>query len=142
MVTPYSIDAVWHWLHAIEHPQIPAVSIVDLGIVRDVMGLVDAEGQAWEVVLTPYLGRLAMEATCRRVVEQLQARGLTRVRVRIRLWTTGWIGDHSEVRLFDCGVAAAETVAPAQVIDIAARAGGESWRVPRDMPESEEPFCL
>eukprot|EP01035_Chromulina_nebulosa_P062450 gene62450-85405_t len=31
-----SLDTVWHWLAEVPDPEIPVISITDLGIVRDV----------------------------------------------------------------------------------------------------------
>lgn len=96
---------VWAWLAEVEDPEIPALSIVDLGIVRDV---------AWEqgacvVTLTPtYSGCPATEVIARSVIDHLRARGVAEVRLQTRLapaWTTDWMSDEGKRKLLAYGIA-------------------------------------
>ena len=57
--TTTRVDAAWRALAAVPDPEVPAISVVDLGIVRDVVELGDG---TLEVTLTPtYSGCPATE---------------------------------------------------------------------------------
>jgi ring-1,2-phenylacetyl-CoA epoxidase subunit PaaD len=86
-------------------PEIPVLTIADLGILRDVRFAADGLP---EVVLTPtYSGCPATEAIRQDVLAQ--TRGVDpRVRVVIELapaWTTDWITDDGKAKLRDYGIA-------------------------------------
>ena len=52
-----SKDQIWDWLDAVPDPEIPVISVVDLGVVRDVV----VSGEGVEVTITPtYTGCPAM----------------------------------------------------------------------------------
>ena len=95
----------WRVLDAVPDPEVPAVSLRELGILRDVV----AHRDAIEVVLTPtYSGCPATEAIERSVVEALVAADLGPVRVTMRrapAWTTDWITDAGRAKLRDYGIA-------------------------------------
>lgn len=84
-------------------PEIPAVSIVDLGIVRGV------RDDPPRVLLTPtYSGCPATAAIEARVREGLDAAGLGKVAIETVLappWTTDWISDAGRERLRAYGIA-------------------------------------
>ena len=81
-----SLDQVWAWLEEIEDPEIPVISIVDLGIVRGVRCKNDAEGGEWVVTITPtYSGCPATHVIARSVIERLAQHGLARVRLETSL---------------------------------------------------------
>lgn len=122
-----SLDAaqVWRVLARIPDPEIPVITITDLGIVRDVR----LEGGAVEVSITPtYSGCPAMDMIERDVVSRLQEAGFSEVRVRTVLsptWTTDWIGEEAKARLREYGIAPPARCTPgadAQRIHLHARA--------------------
>lgn len=97
--------AAWAVLRGVPDPEVPAISLVDLGVVRDV----SAAGDALEVVLTPtYSGCPATEAIERSVLDALTAHGLGPVTIRRRLapaWTTDWISADGRRKLREYGIA-------------------------------------
>jgi ring-1,2-phenylacetyl-CoA epoxidase subunit PaaD len=99
------IEHAWRVMDQVPDPEVPAVSVCDLGIVRDV---IDA-GDTLEVVLTPtYSGCPATEVIESSVVQALNAAGLGPVRVRLQrapAWTTDWISERGRRRLTDYGIA-------------------------------------
>lgn len=99
------VQEAWRVLDTVLDPEVPVLSVRDLGIVRDVIE--DDEGL--EVVLTPtYSGCPATEAIERGVVEALDAAGLGPVKTSIRrapAWTTDWIGDAAKRKLREYGIA-------------------------------------
>jgi ring-1,2-phenylacetyl-CoA epoxidase subunit PaaD len=86
-------------------PEIPAISVTDLGIVRDVQ----ADEDGVDVVVTPtYSGCPATEAIERSIRESLAAAGAREVRVRQQLspaWSTDWIAEDARERLRAYGIA-------------------------------------
>jgi len=95
----------WSALQGVLDPEVPALSVCDLGIVRDVQVL----GESLEVVLTPtYSGCPATEVIEASVVEALELAGLGPVTVSLRrapAWTTDWISDEGRRKLRDYGIA-------------------------------------
>jgi ring-1,2-phenylacetyl-CoA epoxidase subunit PaaD len=105
---------VWAWLGEVPDPEIPVISVVDLGIVREVA----IEGDEVVVTITPtYSGCPAMQVIAEDVENALRARGLERVRVASRLspaWTTDWMSEAGKAALKGYGIAPPVQ----QVIDI------------------------
>ena len=91
-------------LETVMDPEIPVVSVVDLGIVRDV--------RADRVTITPtYSGCPATEVIERSVREALDAAGYRNVEVETALspaWTTDWITERGKAALKAYGIAPPE----------------------------------
>lgn len=98
-------QAAWAALATVLDPEVPVLSVCDLGIVREVQS--DAAGT--RVVLTPtYSGCPATEAIADSVRVALVAAGLGPVTVTHRLapaWTTDWISHLGRQRLLAYGIA-------------------------------------
>ena len=96
---------VWTWLGEVPDPEIPVISVVDLGIVRDV----GFDGGECVVTITPtYSGCPAMQVIAEAVTEALQAHGLEKVRLVNRLspaWTTDWMSEAGKAALKGYGIA-------------------------------------
>jgi len=96
---------VMQWLHEVPDPEIPVISVVDLGIVRDVA----RRGDSWVVTITPtYSGCPAMREIEQDVISLLQRKGLADVRVEITLspaWTTDWMSERGKQALQGYGIA-------------------------------------
>ena len=95
----------WDILGRVPDPEIPAISVTELGIVRDVQAADDGV----DVVVTPtYSGCPATEAIARSIREALTAAGAADVRVRQQLspaWSTDWIAEDARERLRAYGIA-------------------------------------
>ena len=111
-------DAVWAALAAIPDPEIPVISLVELGVVRDV---------AWRddqlvVTLTPtYSGCPATEVIAADVAAALVDAGILGARIETRLsppWTTDWIAPAAKRRLAEYGIAPPGVRAAVQAIGI------------------------
>jgi ring-1,2-phenylacetyl-CoA epoxidase subunit PaaD len=114
-------EQIWTWLGEVSDPEIPVISIVDLGIVRDVRV---ADDGACDVTITPtYSGCPAMQVIADAITEVLHARGVATVRLHNQLspaWTTDWMSDAGKAALRGYGIAP-----PAQqVIDISGLRAG------------------
>ncbi|MBS0445555.1 MAG: phenylacetate-CoA oxygenase subunit PaaJ [Proteobacteria bacterium] len=98
------VDAAWHVLAGVPDPEVPAISIRDLGIVRDVVDHDDV----LEVVLTPtYSGCPATEAIEQDVLKAIHDAGLGLARVTVRrapAWTTDWISAEGREKLRAYGI--------------------------------------
>ena len=98
-------DAIWRALAAVPDPEIPVISVVDLGIVRGI----DWIGDELVVSVTPtYSGCPATEVIAADIRRALISAGVARVRIETRLapaWTTDWIAPGARQRLADYGIA-------------------------------------
>lgn len=99
-------------LDDVPDPEVPALSVRDLGIVRDVV----IGDQGVDVVLTPtYSGCPATEVISDSVRSALEAAGFGPVRVSLRrapAWTTDWISDEGRRKLLEYGIAPPGPVEP------------------------------
>jgi ring-1,2-phenylacetyl-CoA epoxidase subunit PaaD len=98
------IDAAWQRLAGVLDPEVPVLSVLDLGIVRSVE---ENDDGALEVVLTPtYSGCPAVEVIESAVLDALQPLGAVRVRRQFApAWTTDWISDEGKRKLREYGIA-------------------------------------
>lgn len=115
---PATLAPVWRALASVPDPEIPVLSIVDLGIVRSVA----REGDGIVVRVTPtYSGCPATDLIVRAIGEALSAIGV-RARTEIALappWTTDWMPADAKRRLREFGIAPpGSAVAGAAVIDV------------------------
>jgi ring-1,2-phenylacetyl-CoA epoxidase subunit PaaD len=98
------IDDLWRILRTVPDPEIPVISIVDLGIVRDVIA-----GTNPVVVITPtYSGCPATEMIEQAVREALDTGGFRDARIRTEIhppWTTDWISEEGRRKLREYGIA-------------------------------------
>ncbi len=98
-------EQAWDVLSRVADPEIPVISVTELGIVREVA----ACGQAIEVVVTPtYSGCPATEVIERSIVDALREAGAGEVRVKTRLappWSTDWIASEAKEKLRRYGIA-------------------------------------
>ncbi|GAB2849409.1 phenylacetate-CoA oxygenase subunit PaaJ [Pseudoduganella ginsengisoli] len=139
MDTQLSAAQVWTWLNDVPDPEIPVISVVDLGIVRGVQVTGDS---ACTVTITPtYSGCPAMQVIADAVTSALKERGVQQVELLTQLspaWTTDWMSESGKAKLKGYGIAP-----PAQqVIDISAlRAGGLAAGVKRHAIAAPKVAC-
>ncbi|MEM7599246.1 MAG: 1,2-phenylacetyl-CoA epoxidase subunit PaaD, partial [Pseudomonadota bacterium] len=102
---PITEAQIWNWLEDVPDPEIPVISVVDLGVIREV----DVSGDGVTVTITPtYTGCPAMTIISLDVELALAKRGLDKVHLKTRLapaWTTDWLSDKGRARLEDYGIA-------------------------------------
>jgi ring-1,2-phenylacetyl-CoA epoxidase subunit PaaD len=101
-----SAEAVRSVVSRVVDPEIPVLTIEDLGVLRDVH--VDEDGRV-QVTITPtYSGCPAMDAIRADVERALREHGFTDAVVRTVLspaWTTDWMTDDGKSKLAAYGVA-------------------------------------
>ena len=99
------VDDAWRVLNDVLDPEVPAISVTDLGIVRDVI----AHDDGLEVVVTPtYSGCPATEVIAQAISDAIGAAGLGPARVtqrRAPAWTTDWITPAGREKLRAYGIA-------------------------------------
>ena len=110
-----SIETLWAWLSAVPDPEIPVVSVTDLGIVRNVGWSDDSSDTAVVTVTPTYSGCPATDVIGHQIREELMSHGVPNVDLRVQLspaWTTDWLTDEAKQKLKAYGIAPpTETVA-------------------------------
>ncbi|PSL14833.1 ring-1,2-phenylacetyl-CoA epoxidase subunit PaaD [Marinobacterium halophilum] len=102
------VKVLWDLLDEVKDPEVPVLSIWDLGILRDV----EREGERIVVTITPtYSGCPAMNTITDDVVAALQAEGYADVEVKTKLspaWSSEWMSPEGRRKLRDYGIAPPE----------------------------------
>ena len=105
-MTTFSRDRLYEILGTVPDPEVPVISVVELGIVRDAAQRADG---TVEVTITPtYSGCPAMFEIERDVISALKAAGAAEVEVKTVLspaWTTDWIPEPAREKLRKYGIA-------------------------------------
>jgi ring-1,2-phenylacetyl-CoA epoxidase subunit PaaD len=90
-----SNDQIYDWLASVNDPEVPVLSILDLGVVRGVKQL---ENGAWEITITPtYSGCPVMQVIEDDIKANLLLNGIDNVQVVSVLspaWTTDWLSEN------------------------------------------------
>jgi len=98
-------DEIWKLMEDINDPEIPVLSITDLGIVRDIK-LTDS---GVEVFITPtYSGCPAMDVISMNIRMTLLKEGFGKVKITQQLspaWTTDWMTNKGKEKLKAYGIA-------------------------------------
>ena len=101
-----SRSPAWKIAADLPDPELPVVTIADLGILRDITE--DDQGRVHVQITPTYSGCPAMEAISEDVVEALLSAGYQRVDVEFVLapaWTTDWMTEEAKAKLAAYGVA-------------------------------------
>ncbi len=98
-------NMLYTYLEEIKDPEVPVLSIIDLGIVRDVK----LNADELEVVITPtYTGCPAMDMIAATIKIELATLGFRKVKVTTILspaWTTDWMTEEGKRKLKQYGIA-------------------------------------
>jgi ring-1,2-phenylacetyl-CoA epoxidase subunit PaaD len=100
------VSPAWKIAADLPDPELPVVTIADLGILRDVTE--DDQGRVHVTITPTYSGCPAMETISADLVEALTAAGYQRVDVEFALspaWTTDWMTEEAKAKLAAYGVA-------------------------------------
>lgn len=104
--SPITEKQVYQWLSEIPDPEIPVISIVELGILRKVK--LEDDGTV-KVTITPtYSGCPAMDIISMQIRMGLMSRGLNKVTIEHQLspaWTSDWIPEEAKQKMLDYGIA-------------------------------------
>lgn len=100
-------EQVMEWLSEVTDPEVPVLTILDLGIVRDVV--VSQDPLQVRVVITPtYSGCPAMDVIAVAIRMALGGRGIRNVVVEQQIspaWTTDWMTEDGKRKLKEYGIA-------------------------------------
>ena len=95
----------WNAAAAVVDPEVPVLTIADLGVLRDVT----INGGRVEVAITPtYSGCPAMNMIAMEIELALEREGFRNPKVRTVLapaWTTDWMSEHGRRKLKEYGIA-------------------------------------
>ena len=97
---------IWQLLEEVADPEVPVLSILDLGIVR---GVVVADEQITVTITPTYSGCPAMSAIATDIRLRLLAEGYTKLTIQNQLspaWTTDWLSEAGRRKLVAYGIAA------------------------------------
>ena len=105
MITTPSIKEIYEWLEEVKDPEIPVLSLVDLGVVTEV----EIDGEAVSIELTPtFAGCPAMDVMRNEVIAKLKSRGIEKVNVEISFripWSSEFISEKGKKALKQYGLA-------------------------------------
>lgn len=101
-------DKIWDILQTIPDPEIPVISVVELGVIRSVDFLEDQ----LQITITPtYSGCPAMKQFEDDIVDTLHDKGYPEVKIKTVFqpaWTTDWMSDEAREKLRKYGIAPPE----------------------------------
>ena len=100
-----SKEKIWKLLEEVYDPEVPVLSVIDLGIVRDVR----INDDEIEIVITPtYSGCPAMDVITMSIKMILLETGYKKIKITSVLspaWTTDWMSEHGKEKLKAFGIA-------------------------------------
>ena len=103
-----NVAEIWELLDQVPDPEIPVISVVDLGIVRDVSWCDDM----LEVTVTPtYSGCPATAVIAADIDKAIRKHGVENFRIRTQLappWTTDWMSEKGRENLAAFGISPPE----------------------------------
>ncbi|WP_375229370.1 1,2-phenylacetyl-CoA epoxidase subunit PaaD [Roseobacter sp. S98] len=98
-------ETVWEWLSAVPDPEIPVISLVDLGVIRDISW----KDEMLEVTVTPtYSGCPATRIINLDIETALRDQGIENLALKTQLspaWTTDWLSAEGRRKLEEYGIA-------------------------------------
>ena len=113
---PLTRDEVFAILERVKDPEVPVLSVVELGIVRDVV----VDGSAVTVTITPtYSGCPAMRVIEEDITAALEWEGMSPVRIETvyaPAWTTDWMSAEAKQKLSAYGIAPPGRVASESLV--------------------------
>lgn len=104
----YTEKEIWDFLEQVKDPEVPVLSVVDLGIIRSV----SSDENGWTVVITPtYSGCPAMRTIEKEIEDMFLENRINLnkiVTVLSPAWTTDWISEKGRENLRAYGIAPPE----------------------------------
>jgi ring-1,2-phenylacetyl-CoA epoxidase subunit PaaD len=98
-------EDLWKLMETVYDPEIPVLSVIDLGIVRDI----NIQKEGIEITITPtYSGCPAMDVIAMNIRMALIKEGFTSIKISHQLspaWTTDWMTEAGKQKLKSYGIA-------------------------------------
>lgn len=105
MTGEVNVDRIKEILNGVLDPEIPALTIADLGILRNVV----FKDGVFEITITPtFTGCPAMRVIEEDIDEVLRLEGITNFKIRTVMapaWTTDWMSEEGKRKLKEYGIA-------------------------------------
>ena len=99
-----SVNEIWRILEEVMDPEVPVLSVIDLGIIRDVKN-----DDVIEIIITPtYSGCPAMDIISMNIRLKLMEHGIKNAKIKQVLspaWTTDWMSEKGKEKLKAYGIA-------------------------------------
>ena len=115
VTTEINKEQIWDFLKEIPDPEVPAINIVELGVVRDVLIIEDNI----KITITPtYSGCPAMKVIEEDIITKLTEKGfqnLTILTAFAPVWTTDWMTEETKSKLKAYGIAPPEKLGAEQI---------------------------
>jgi ring-1,2-phenylacetyl-CoA epoxidase subunit PaaD len=99
-----SLHHIWDLLEEVFDPEVPVLSVVDLGIIRSI----DKKDEIIEVTITPtYIGCPAMQTIAKDIETKLRENGISNLTIETSIspaWTTDWMSEEGKRKLKEYGI--------------------------------------
>lgn len=99
------VSFIWDILNEIPDPEIPVISLVELGVVRNIFW----ENEVLQITITPtYSGCPAMRVMEMDIDQRLRSAGFTNFKINMQYhpsWTTDWMTQETKLKLKEYGIA-------------------------------------
>lgn len=106
VINPKENIDIWEILTEVPDPEIPAINLVELGVIRDVQ--LDDKTAHLTITITPtYTGCPAKKLFEELILEKLAEKGFTNVTIISKLnpaWTTDWLSEETRNKLLKEGI--------------------------------------
>lgn len=113
--TSLTVDQIWQALDSVKDPEIPVVSVIEMGIVREVA----IHDSSVQVTMTPtFAGCPALRVMQTDIAKCLAGLGVDQISITVALsprWTSDWITEEARAKLKAFGLA---PPAPASQINV------------------------
>ncbi|MCO6496615.1 MAG: phenylacetate-CoA oxygenase subunit PaaJ [Chitinophagaceae bacterium] len=100
-----TVEDIRKWLKEVVDPEIPVISIEDLGVLRDIR----KEGETFIITITPtYSGCPAMDMITLNIHKKMRECGVPHFKVETQIappWTTDWMSEEGKRKLKEFGIA-------------------------------------
>ena len=101
----YTENQIWEFLSEIPDPEIPVITITELGVVR----AIETNPTKTTITITPtYTGCPAMQLFEDEIIKTLQEKGIEKVEIKMvysPAWTTAWMSNETLDKLKKYGIA-------------------------------------
>ncbi len=102
-------ERVYDWLSQVSDPEVPVLTVLDMGVIRDVQLEETPSGTEVTISITPtYSGCPAMDMISMNIRMSLLSRGIAKVHIKEQLspaWTTDWMSEEGKQKLKEYGIA-------------------------------------
>lgn len=106
LVIMKTVEDIWKYLEEVPDPEIPVISVIDLGVVRDIS--LQEDGEVIISITPTYSGCPAMNEIRSGIRLKLMEYGCMQVQIREQLspaWTTDWLSESGREKMRAYGIA-------------------------------------